>query len=174
MCHFLQQGFLLSKNSVMFLSLLALTHLFGSLEGDGCVPGGLAAQDMCLRALSLCRCRQGWDDLTHHNAVPQCVVPLPLCAGQRRPALPCCLAQRGSPGPGTDPHLSGRPGDPWLGLVDSSNPIIKLDDIPSLCVRPPSLEQFSFLPGAYDPISQPGLTDFCKRSRILAFVPNSV
>lgn len=110
---------------------------------------------MCPRALSLCRGRQGRDDFTHHNAVP-----LPLCAGQGTPEPPWCLAQRGSPGTGTDPYLSGGPKDPWLGLVDSSNPKIKPDDVPSLCVRPPSLEQFCFLPEPHKPtISQTSVKD---------------
>lgn len=52
------------------------SHLFGSLESDGHAPGGLATGGICLRALSLCKCRQvvGHDDLTHHNAVPQGMV----------------------------------------------------------------------------------------------------
>lgn len=66
--------------------------------------------------------------------------------------------------------LSGGPGDPWLGLVDGSNPVIKSDDVPSLCVRPPSLELFCFLPEPHKPIS----TDFCKRSQILAFAQISI
>lgn len=163
-------GFLVVQEQCNVSVPLAVTHLLGSLEGDGCVPAGQAVGDLCLRALSLCRCRQGWDDFTHHNAVPQCVGPLPLCTGQGTPAPPCFLIQRESLGTGTDPHLSDGPGDPWLGLV-GSNTVTKPDDVPSLVSGPLPWNSFVFF---LNPISQPALTDICKRPQILALVQNSV
>lgn len=92
----------------------------------------------------------GRDDLTHHNAVvPQRMVQRFLCVLGREDQHPVAAWLRGGPqGLGQTPPLCWIWGwDTWLGLVDSSNPIAKPDDVPLLCVRPPSLEQFWLLSG---------------------------
>jgi len=91
--------------------------------------------------------------MTHHSAVPQCVVHHLLCMLAGKTCTPLLHGSEGSSGTGADPHLSGASGEPWLGLMDSSNPTAKPDDVPSLPVRPPSLEQFWLLPGLQEQTS---------------------
>lgn len=168
LCHFLQQGFLSSKNSVTLLSLPSLTHLFGVLEGDGCAPGGQAAGDMCLRALSLCsadRDRVIW---------PTIMLPSTCCATSSVYWAGNTLATwlGGDPqGLGQIPtSLVGLGILGWVLLIAATQQSSQM--MSHLCVSGP-------LPGNgsvffLNPISRPALTDFCKRSQILAFVQNSV
>lgn len=98
LCRFLQQGFSLSEDSSPFLYLPAVTSLV--CWSDGHSPGGLAARETCLGALSLCKCRHvvEHDYLTHHARG----APLPPCTGQGKTSTPLLL------GPERDPQGLGQ------------------------------------------------------------------
>jgi len=172
LCHFLQQGFSLSKNSVPFLYLPPVISLVHQRVMDMTPVAWLLGK----YASGLCHCA-GADERWDTKIWPTIVLFLSAwcttysACWRGRPAPPCCMAQRAPQGLGQTltslVHLGSLGWVSWIAATQQPSQMMSHH-----CLSGPLPWSSSgcFLGSK----SRPALTDFSKRSQISAFVQNSV